>query len=894
MNPKKIKAFILDGNRDLHERLFVLSMIIMLVVWLLTLAEISLLGCAVPEILLLAGAILATAGVTVLSVRMGHYRIGALLISIGITFAFLPITFFGGGGIYGDAPLWFLFSILFICVSLSGKVKLVMLLLNGVTTVACWCISYLYPETIIENTRFSAHLYSLFALLMMATAVGILVSFQNRIYAKEVLRSQEQKQEIQQLGEAQNRFFSSMSHEIRTPINTIIGLNEMILREDISDEVAEDAQNIQSAGKMLLHLINDILDMSKLSSGKMELSYAPYHPGNMLSELVGMLWLRAKEKQLEFHVNVSPEIPAELIGDEMRIKQILVNVLNNAIKYTKEGSVTLSLQRGETADGMTNIIYTVTDTGIGIKKESIPYLFTAFRRGDEEQNRYIEGTGLGLSIVKELVDLMGGKITVNSVYTKGSTFIIEIPQRAVADDPIGEVHIERRKAEAFKQKHRVLYEAPEARVLVVDDNASNLLVTEKLLRETKVQTDTVSSGAEALKKTLNTHYHVIFMDHLMPEMDGIECLRAIRAQVGGLCKDSKVVALTANAGEENRTIYKKEGFDGHLVKPISGDLLEKELYCLLPKELTIVTGEEEEILKETISWMNATQQRKAVAITTESVADLPEELLKENGIAVIPHMVCTEEGNFKDGIEIETSGLLHYMEDEECKVSVEGAGVAELESFFAKQLAAANNVIHISISSKLANSGCLAAKEAAKAFDNVTVIDTGQLSSGQGLVVLDACRYAAMGMSPKEIAEALENSKDLVRSSFIVDNLDFLARAGQVSRKIADLTRAIMARPVLVMKNGKLGVKKVYFGTRERAWVNYIKDVLRYPHTIDPERLVITYVGLNSREREWIRTEVEKHMHFEQVYYYQASPVIAVNCGSGSFALFVKTMEKSA
>ena len=888
MNPRKIKAFITDGKRDLHERLFVLSMIIMLVVWLLTLVEISIAGCSASDILLLAGAILLTAGVTVLSVRMRHYRIGALLISIGITFAFLPVTFFGGGGVYGDAPLWFLFSILFICVSLSGRVKLVMLLLNAVTSIVCWSISYLYPQTIVENTRFSAHLYSLVALLMMGAAVGILVTFQSRIYAREVLRSQEQKQEIEQLGEAQNRFFSSMSHEIRTPINTIIGLNEMILREDISDEVAEDAANIQSAGKMLLHLINDILDMSRLSSGRMQLTPAPYHPGNMLSELVGMLWLRAREKQLEFHVNVSPEIPAELVGDEMRIKQILVNVLNNAIKYTREGSVTLSLERGETMNGLTNIIYTVTDTGIGIKKESIPYLFTAFRRVEEDKTRYIEGTGLGLSIVKKLVDLMGGKITVNSVYTKGSTFIIEIPQKAAVDDPIGELHMEQRKADGRRKKHTALYEAPEAMVLVVDDNASNLLVTEKLLRETKVQIDTAASGAEALKKTLNRHYHVIFMDHLMPEMDGIECFHAIRSQTGGLCKDSKVVILTANAGEENRQLYEKEGFDGHLVKPISGDAIEKELYCLLPKGLAVVTGEEEELLKETISWMNARQQRKAVAITTESVADLPEELLKEYGIAVLPHLVCTEEGNFKDGIEIETTGLLHYMEDEECNVTVSGAEVPEIESFFAKQLTLANNVIHLSISSQLANSGCPAAKEAAKAFDNVSVIDTGHLSSGQGLVVLEACRYAAMGMRPEEIVEAVEQCKERIRTSFIVDNLDFLARAGQVSRKVANVTRAIMARPVLVLKNGKMGVGKIYFGTREGAWKKYIKTVLRQSYAIDPERLFVTYVGLNSREREWIRAEVEKYMHFEHIYFYQASPVIAVNCGSGTFGLLIK------
>lgn len=231
-----------------------------------------------------------------------------------------------------------------------------------------------------------------------------MVMFQTKIYKSENRRAMEEAEKVEKLNLSQNRFFSNMSHEIRTPINTIIGLNEMILRENISDEVAEDAANISSASKMLLHLINDILDMSKLESGQMQLTPTVYRPGDMLSEIVGMLWLRAKEKGLEFRMNVAPDLPAELTCDEVRISQILINVLNNAIKYTKEGSVSLSVQCGERNGTALNVIYTVTDTGKGIKKEDIPYLFTAFRRVDETQNRHIEGTGLGLSIVQGITE----------------------------------------------------------------------------------------------------------------------------------------------------------------------------------------------------------------------------------------------------------------------------------------------------------------------------------------------------------------------------------------------------------------------------------------------------------------------------------------------------------
>lgn len=894
MSPKKIKEFILSSENSLHERLFVLIMTVTTLAWLITLAEILIMGSSVVEVLYLLGGVVLFAVMTMLSIKLDRIGIGALILSAGMVFGYLPLTFFYGGGVYGDAPIWFLYSILFVNMSLEGGRRIVMIVLDLITAGICWYVSYTHPSLVVENDRFMAHIYSLISLVLLAVCVSVLVSFRNRMYLREVSRSREQKKEIETLSRAQNQFFSSMSHEIRTPINTIIALNEMILRENISDEVAEDAANIQSASKMLLHLINDILDMSKFASGQMQLAPTVYAPGDMLSDIVGMMWIRAKEKKLDFTVNVAPDIPAQLVGDEVRIKQILINVINNAIKYTKEGSVSLSIQCGESYDeDVCDVIYSVSDTGIGIKKENIPYLFDTFRRVDEEKNRHIEGTGLGLSIVKQFVDLMGGRITVNSVYTKGSTFIIEIPQKIVGDQSIGELNISGGRQQRLSGKHSARFEAPEAKVLVVDDNASNLLVVSKLLRETKIQVDTVPSGAEALKRTLNEHYHVIFMDHLMPEMDGIECFHAIRNQIGGRCKESKIVALTANAGSENRLLYEKEGFDGYLVKPITGDQLEQELYKLLPGDLTYVSGEPEEILRETVSWMKNEQRKKTVMITTESVADLPQELIDRYGIAVLPHLVVTEEGRFMDGIEIETRGLLDYMKDTSRSVHTDGPPVQTIEGFFAGRLQAANNIIHISISSELAGSGCAAAMEAAKAFDNVTVIDSGHLSSGQGLMVIEACRLAEEGKSPEEIKELLEKMKSKIHSSFIVDNLDFLARAHQVSYKVAGVTKSLLARPVLTLKKGKMGVGKVYFGPRERAWKRYIGAVLRDPSRIDRRLLFVTYVGLTKKDMDWIRAEIEKRASFEEIYFRQASPVIAVNCGAGTFGLLIRDADKS-
>ena len=721
-------------------------------------------------------------------------------------------------------------------------------------------------------------------------AMGVTMLYTRYRLHKQLVTAAKQHDEIEMLNKAQNRFFSNMSHEIRTPINTIIGLNEMILRENVSEEVAEDAANIKAAGKLLLNLINDILDMSKIQSGKMQLVYAPYRSGNMLSDIVGMLWIRAKEKKLEFHVDVSPDVPAELVGDEVRVKQILINVLNNAIKYTKEGSVSLSVQCEKKENKVCNVIYTVSDTGIGIKTEDIPYLFSAFKRVDETATRHIEGTGLGLSIVKQLVDLMGGKITVNSVYTKGSTFIIEIPQRVEREGTVGEYDFT--KVDAKKRPEYVpKFEAPEARILVVDDNEANLMVVSKLLRDTKVKIDAVSSGAEALKKTLNVKYDVIFMDHLMPEMDGIECHRRIKEQTGGRCRETSIVILTANADEESKALYARESFDGYLSKPVSGEELENELYQFLPKEQVRITGHRTDLAEETISWMNANKQRRSVVITTESVADLSPEIIEKYGISVLPHKVKTADGIFKDGKEIETRGVLKYMEDPNHSVMPMGPTVKEAEEFFAKLLAYANNVIHISISSKVENSGYDAAMEASKSFDNVFIVDSAHLSSGQGLLAIEACRLAEEGMSAEEIIQRLGEVKKKIHTSFIVDNLDFLARAGQVGNRIANVVKSLMGRPVLRLRRGKMGVGMTFFGSRENAWRAYINSILSSGKAIDTRILFVTYVGLSKRDVDWIRAQIEKKMKFDEIIFKQASPAIAVNCGPGTFGLLYREKD---
>ena len=833
--------------------------------------------------LALCGAFLLLAGITYVSIHYKKIQFGAIFTGVLILFVVMPFNFFTTGGIYGGAPLWFLLGIVYVCLLIEKKIKIILLICGIAWDAACYYIAFYHSEYVVPHTVSMAYSDSFISMVTVAGVICGMIAFQNAIFKAENKLAREQKKEIEDLNRMQNRFFSSMSHEIRTPINTIIGLNELILRENVSDEVANDAANIQSASEMLLALINDILDMSKIESGRMDIVPTTYDTGAMLSDIVGMIWNRAKEKGLEFHVDVDQTIPAQLYGDEVRIKQILINVLNNAVKYTSEGSVTLEIQRGKTTDTTVEIIYSVTDTGMGIKKESLPYLFQAFKRVDEEQNHHIEGTGLGLSIVKQLVDLMGGEISVNSVYRKGSTFVVRLPQKLIGDIPIGELDLETRHAMNRSRHYRQTFEAPDAHVLIVDDNETNLMVAAKLLSDTKVKIDTATSGIKCLEMTFEKRYDVILMDHLMPEMDGITCLHELRAQSGGLNQNVPVIVLTANAGSENQEMYRREGFDGYLLKPVTGIRLELELLRHLPKELVSVTGE-----GDTVGVIeNAVvehHRRRAVRISTDSVCDLPENLLQSGQVTVMPYRVRTQGGEFLDGIETDSDGILSYLCAGDRQIHSQAPQVADYEEFFAEQLTKAQYVVHISMAQHVSE-GYAHALEAAANFDNVIVIDSGHLSSGMGLLVLRAAEYAAAEMTPEAIVAALKADQKKVCTSFVVDSMEYLTRAGRISEKIGTLCKVLMLHPVISLHRSRITVGAICVGTRAHTWNRYITSSLAAGREIDSKLLFITYAGLSSQELEMIEAQVRAKINFEKIIFQKASPAILTNCGPGSFGL---------
>ena len=875
---KKWFKIISDHKISLRERMFRMVTCTCMVALIFILP----MGRNIWNILLLLASLFAMAAIVKVSIQKERIHTGATAISVLLLIVF-PISFFTAGGFYSGVPEWFVFCFVYVCITLQGRRRLVFSFLCIAETLLCYSMAFYFPEFVAQNSQRHSFFDSAFSVVMVGLLSCVLLMFLSRMYEEENALSQRQKKEIEELNRAENHFFSSMSHEIRTPINTIIGLNELILREDIPEDVAENARNIQGASKLLLTLINDILDISKIKSGKMEIINVSYETGALFSEIVNMIWIKAKEKGLEFKLHVDSSIPSMLCGDEVRIKQVLINLLNNAVKYTSEGSITLSIRCERQSVNRVRVWYVVEDTGQGVRKENIPYIFNAFQRVDEEKNRYIEGTGLGLSIVQQLVTLMGGEISVNSVYTKGSKFIVMLEQDIVDEKELGAFTLASRTRIREGEPYRQSFEAPEAHILVVDDNDMNLMVVSKLLAQTRIQIDTASSGAECLRLTQNHHYDCILMDHMMPEMDGIQCLHALRAQPGGLCQDVPVVALTANAGSDNQILYRKEGFSGYLAKPVSGALLEAAVLSILPKELVQRNEEarQSDIEKDILIFEQV--QRRSIIITTDSVCDLPKSLRDEFGITVCPYYVCTDTGRFLDERELKTDELLMHIAEGRQGYS-QPPDVEDYERFFAERLTEAQNVIHITMARHVSG-GYQNALEAAKSFENVTVIDSGHLSSSLGLVVLCAAHLAEHRATKKEIVSSIIRMERFVSSAFIINSTHMMCQAGRISRRIQILCDALLLHPVLVLRKSKMVVGSMEMGDFSHVARKYVRKTLLDSKNIDRRILFITYSGMDEKQLQYIRALVQQTCPFERVYLQKASPAIASNCGPGSFGL---------
>lgn len=453
------------------------------------------------------------------------------------------------------------------------------LFVSEVSTYGIYAVGVVPEKALSEGITYITTLVLwVFGLLLILFIIGGTYLFITAEKAKERDELREAKEEAENANRAKSQFLANMSHEIRTPIHAIMGMNEMVLRESKDEDIRVYASNIKSASENLLDIINGILDFSKVEAGKIEIENSEYSLGGLLNDLNNIITPMTKEKDLDFNIKVDEKLPRVLLGDVGKVRQIIINLLNNAVKYTKEGEISLVVG-GDVSGEKVDLTVQVKDTGIGIKEDNLDKLFMDFERVDLEENRNIEGTGLGLAIVYRLLQHMGGEIKVSSKYGEGTEFVVNLPQGVADVTPIGDFQVKYEAEGDTKYTERFV--APDAKVLVVDDHEMNLVVIKNLLKTTQMQITTCSSGEECIEHIINDTFDIVLLDHMMPGMSGIETLEAIMEKE--LKRDTVFIALTANAIVGVKEMYLSKGFDDYLSKPIDTRKMEKMLQHYIPE-----------------------------------------------------------------------------------------------------------------------------------------------------------------------------------------------------------------------------------------------------------------------------------------------------------------------
>lgn len=522
--------------------------------------------------------------------KSGRYQFCYVVTIITIFLVMFPYLFFKSGGYKGGMVSFYIFGILFTVFMLEGKAMFFTAFTEMVVYIATILIAYQNPQMVVWfSSEKEVVMDLLIGFCASSISVAVVMYLHFRMYNKQQEILEEARIEAQSANKAKSAFLANMSHEIRTPINVMLGMNEMILRESESEEIRQYAKSIERSGGYLISLINNILDISRIESGKMEIEEGKYELRQLLDEVMLIAEKQAEQKSLKMNLIFDKTLPAYLIGDVIHIKQILLNLINNAVKYTKEGQIDIKVSKNEEE---TKLIFEVKDTGIGIKEENLPILFDAFMRVDSKKNKKIKGTGLGLAIAKQLVEQMDGKIWVESVYGKGSSFFVHLPMKKVSDGKIS--NVEWKEADERKRRSFV---APQAKILIVDDNPENLMVTRSLLKRTAVFVDTAASGEECIHKVRQNVYDLILLDYMMPQMDGIDTIRELKKDVQF---HIPVIALTADVTKGIEQTFLKEGFCAYLSKPVMWSKLEDLLMKYLRDDLVFIREDlkEEQKIKD--------------------------------------------------------------------------------------------------------------------------------------------------------------------------------------------------------------------------------------------------------------------------------------------------------
>ncbi len=517
----------------------------------------------------------------------GMYNQAAFCIVALITLILFPVMFVTDGGLYGGMGYWFVLGIVFNYLLLEGISAKILVVLQIIVTLACYLYGYLFPERIVGfDCPEDMYIDTVQSVLVLAVAVGLIVEFQQRVYNRVIRKLDEANRKLtesekraEEASMAKSEFLSTMSHEIRTPINAVLGMTDMILRESNEKKILQYAADIDISGNALLSIINDVLDISKIESGNMEINNANYEIKDLARDCRNLIKDRAEKKGLNLKIELDPDIPSVLNGDVARIRQIVVNFLTNAVKYTQKGYIELKISGVRDLErNIYKMRLEVKDTGMGIKEEALNEIFEKFRRFDLDRNRTIEGTGLGLAICRQLAELMGGIITVDSVYGEGSLFTVILPQVITDGTPLGNINLDIDENEIRSKYRKETFKAPGKSILVVDDVEMNIKVFLNLLKDSEMYVETASSGYQCLEMTEKKKYDLVFLDHMMPGIDGITTMEKMKE---GINKDTLTVMLTANALSGMEEEYLKRGFDGYLAKPVKRTALEKMLKNLL-------------------------------------------------------------------------------------------------------------------------------------------------------------------------------------------------------------------------------------------------------------------------------------------------------------------------
>lgn len=539
-------------------------------------------------------------GVCIYMANFRNYlKNSTIAVCFAVSIGLFPVMFFVTGGINSGMVCWFSMGIIFIFMLLDGMDFVFMLLTDFAIVAGCYAISYYHPEYVVNlESRQSVFFDVVQSLMICSFATGAIIKFQRHIYDKlykqaainnddlleKTLQAKKAEKQAQTATEAKSNFLANMSHEIRTPINTIMGMDEMILRETSEKVVEEYALDIKTASQNLLSLINDILDITKIESGKMGIVKGEYAFMSLMHDVLNNITLRAREKDLELKLNIASNIPCNMLGDDIRIKQVLTNIITNAVKYTQEGYIEITVTCEKSFGQYVDLTFKVKDTGIGIKPEDIKRMFESFERLEVNRNRNIEGAGLGMTITQNLLKMMGSNLEVESTYGEGSTFYFTLTQEVVNDEPIGDFE-QKLKQLTANYEYSTSFEAPNATFLIVDDNTMNRKVFVALLKDSKVKIKEAASGAECLQLIKQQHFDMIFLDHMMPGMDGVETFKAMATLEGNKCLGTPVIALTANAIAGAKDRYLTMGFHGFLSKPVVPAQLEKMIRDFLPPSL---------------------------------------------------------------------------------------------------------------------------------------------------------------------------------------------------------------------------------------------------------------------------------------------------------------------